>query len=216
MRIPSQFLALGLLCALSTSATATVVVFSGSSLPDGPDGNVRLFDADGITITATAEASFDGGVSWTASYLGLYADGLGVTNPNEGNGSNGRHFVDNFEGIDRVVLDFSDEVMLDRVFLSAFRDTDITVGYFSEGAWNFLEDNGGSYASRWADINESGVTSAKWTISGLTANNGATDAFNIGAIGLGTATVPDAGSSALLLGVGLGSLLAFRAARAKA
>lgn len=203
--------------ALVAPATATVIYFSGSSPTDGPDGNTRVFSEDGVTVTASADSTSDGGGSWDAAYLGLYSNGLGVTNSGEGSGSSGRHTVDNSGWVDRVTFAFSSPVIFDRVYLSAYGDTDISVGYYSGGSWTFLEDNYGSSSSRWANVNSGEIVSDTWTVSALLPANGKADKFKIKKIDFEeVTTVPDGGASIALLGLGLGSMFSMRALRRKA
>ncbi len=144
-------------------ATATFN-FGGSSSLDGPDGNIRSFNSNGVNVDASA-FSRDSNGNWATSFLGQFSSGLGVTNRGEGDGSNGSHRIDNVGRQDYVLLQFDQNIVFDRAFLaSVVNDSDVTVWIGSATGPVTLSDavlnsmtketnNTGSSNSRWADVN---------------------------------------------------------------
>ena len=65
--------------------------FTGNSPNDGSDGNVRTFTVNGVTASVNAFSLRKNNFRLETAYLGLFPDGLGVTNRGEGNGSSNRH-----------------------------------------------------------------------------------------------------------------------------
>ncbi len=63
-------------------------------------------------------------------------------------GSGDSHTVDNVSKFNRVVFDFSSSVILDKVGLSVYGDSDISIFYYSGSGWTFLEDNTGGTSNR--------------------------------------------------------------------
>ena len=142
---------------------------TGNSALDGPNGNVRSFNADGITVNASG-FSRDGSGTWDVAYLGAFSSGLGVTDTSEGNGSSGKHRVDNIGEQNYVLFEFSETVIVDRVFLdSVSRDSDISVwfGTIPDAFANHVTlsdsvlaglvnetNNTRSSRSRWANVND--------------------------------------------------------------
>ncbi len=60
----------------------------------------------------------DSNGTWNTGYLGAYAQGLGVTDVGEGNGSSNKHVIDNIGGYhDYVLLEFSNPVVIDQAYL---------------------------------------------------------------------------------------------------
>jgi hypothetical protein len=192
-----------------TQAQAITITFSGNSPTSGTLGNTREFSEGGITVTASAETMIWNTPMWEASYLGLYATGLGVTNRLEGSGQS-TYAVDSMGSYDRVVFSFSSPVILDMVGLSAVGDTDITAYYFSGGGWSILENNYGGTLSRTADINAGEVAASMWAVGALCPGNEGIDAFKINSITFSqsevAAPVADSGDNLILLAITLGIL----------
>jgi len=204
------------ICAAAASlglaqANAVTIGFSGGSQTSGAFGNTRAFTGGGVTVEASAQSFVNG--AWQNSYLGLYTNGLGVTNSLEGSGGGGTHTVDNIGSIDRVRFSFSTAVVLDAVSLAAYGDTDITAYYFAGGLWNVLEHNYGGYSSRSANINAGAVSASLWAVGALNPANGSSDSFKICSVTFNTLppppppSVPDSGGSLLLLAMGAGILV---------
>lgn len=151
----------------SGGATSTFYFNANGSL-DGPNGNIRNFSTDGISVNVSAFSRDTSGV-WSDAYLGIFSGGLGVTDSGEGDGTSGRHRVDNIGRTNYVVFEFSENVVVDRTLLdSVVSDSDLSVWVGTIGdAYNnhvsltdavleglFNETNNTtSSASRWADIN---------------------------------------------------------------
>jgi len=101
--------------------------------------------------------------------LGRWDQGFGVTGRNDG-GSN-EHTIDNYKGFDFIVLQFDQEVSLDRATLSAFsvngsKDNDAVIGYgLTDLSWlstpglNTDEDLFGNLFSGFYDIDGTGSSS---------------------------------------------------------
>jgi hypothetical protein len=204
--LKSSLIAFVSACLVSTSQATTTDFTGGNSSTDGADGNLRTFGS----IGASAQSSVTGNDPWIASYLGWYSTGLGVTNDWE-TGSSPSHTVDNLNGYDRVVLDFGASVVLDKVGLTAFGDTDINVYYYSGSAWSLLETNSGSSVNRTADVNSGLVAASKWAI-GAGIPSGNNDDFKISNVTWTSApppppvSAPDSGSTLVLLSIGTGLL----------
>ncbi len=143
--------------------------FSGNSSTDGTEGNSRSYSVSGVDVTARAFTQLDG-TNWTKAYLGAYSGGLGVTNSNEGNGSNNMHMMDNGGSNDFIVFQFSRSVTLDKAFLGAVvGDSDISVWIGNSAStittmsnsvlssMGFSEVNNGGSSTRWADVNAGDV-----------------------------------------------------------
>jgi len=153
--------------AASTGQT-TWLHLTGNSPLDGPDGNVRTFDADGLFVNASA-FSRDSHGDWSEAYLGVFGGGLGVTDAGEGDGGNGTHRADNLGEQNFILFEFSETVVVDKAFLdSVVHDSDINVWIgsaadpfsnhltLSDGLLEGLTkeaDWTGSGNSRWADFN---------------------------------------------------------------
>lgn len=132
------------LVAAATPSMAATIVFS--------DGGTGVSSGDVIFTAGTgSEAVQVRASAWTlngntvsASTLGVYSNGLGVTNGNEGSGGGNSHTIDNLNGIDFIVLQFDKKVSLSDATFAAYQqtgysytDTDATIGYGTTAtAWN--------------------------------------------------------------------------------
>ncbi len=96
---------------------------------DGPDGNIRTFNAAAMSVRASAFSRRVDNGQWQTGFLGAFGPGLGVTDQGEGDGGNGSHRVDNVgDRKNYVLLEFNTPVAVDKVFLdSVEQDSDITV-----------------------------------------------------------------------------------------
>lgn len=190
-------------------ADATTISFSGSSPTSGALGNTRTFSQDGIAITASADSLIWNTPTWEPAYLGLYADGLGVTNRLETNGMS-TYMTDNMGSADRVIFSFSMPVVLETIGLSACGYTNIGVYYFSDGSWNLLENNFGGADSRIAGVNEGNISSSVWAVGALCPASATMDSFDINSVSFSPSSssvaVPDSGGSLTLLAIGVGIL----------
>ncbi|MAE63295.1 MAG: hypothetical protein CMJ18_03410, partial [Phycisphaeraceae bacterium] len=179
----------------SGGGESSLFVLTGNSSLDGPNGNIRSFAADGVSVNASAFSRTSGG-SWSEAFLGSYGSGLGVTNNDEGNGGNGTHRVDNLGNIDYVLFEFSESVVVDGAFLgSVVDDSDISIwiGTVADafnshntlsdaflGGLGFSEDNmTGSGSDRFADFNAGDVVGNVLVIAAWTDDPSPEDEFKI-------------------------------------
>jgi len=178
--------------------------FSGDSCTDGTNGNVRTYtDAlTGVTVTARAfsqnKTSGDSGTTWQSAWLGAYSGGLGVTDNSEGSGGGDTHTIDNVYRNNYVVLQFSQEVKIDKAYLGyVVCDSDIQVwignsaaitsmsgstlsGLVAPGTGGVTETNTTTSSSaRWADINASGVSGNTLIIAADTGDSTPEDRFKL-------------------------------------
>jgi hypothetical protein len=154
------------------SCPETTFDFSGSSPGYGAPGNVRTFSSGGMSVKASGWSATKAG-SFSPAYLALYAQGLGVTDATEGDGSNNRHTVDNVDQNNYVLFAFDQPVVVDEVYLGyVVNDSDIrvwigtipnayTTGVSLNGSvlsgLGFTEASLGGNAVRWADVNAGGL-----------------------------------------------------------
>lgn len=115
------------------------------------------FQLDGKTVNARATAwsvATDSSGRIYDANLGVWTEGLGVTNDAEGSGGGNTHTIDNQNGYDFVLLQFSTDVLLSKITTSPFqigndKDSDATVAWGDvTTAWNqSLGLNNKSYAA---------------------------------------------------------------------
>src|SRR5262245_15593131 len=91
--------------------------FTGNSSTSGTAGNIRTFTANGVSVKASGFSRRYSNGSWATGYLGLYSEGLGVTDGSE-SGADGSHRVDNIGSGDTrrnnyVLFEFSVPVVVD-------------------------------------------------------------------------------------------------------
>ncbi len=169
--------------------------FNGSSGLDGQNGNIRTFSLDDLSVKTSAFSRDDSG-TWDKVFLGSFSSGLGVTDNSEGNGDNGLHRVDNVGEKNFVLFEFSDTVIVDKVFLnSVVNDSDITywvgnvAGAFTNqndlsdsflSSLEFKADNDtNSSSARWADINNGELKGNVLVIAASTSDATPEDRFKI-------------------------------------
>jgi large repetitive protein len=143
--------------------------FSGTSATDGSDGNTRTFTQNGVTARVNAFSISKNNFNIDTAYLGLYPNGLGVTDRGEGNGSSNRFKTDNKgDHYNYVAFKLDRKAIFDRAFLNeVLTDSDASVFIatvpssgpmtreeFSQ-FWQSLvfENNDGSSSNRLADFN---------------------------------------------------------------
>jgi hypothetical protein len=247
-------ISLGLVCfaALATlsapASAATTINFSTSSgsAQSGTAGNARTFSAGtgsgAVNVRATGWALDPSNLSVAASFLGRYSGGLGVTNPNEGNGSNNNHVVDNVVRQDFIVLQFDKNVKLISATFSPFGvngssviDTDATIGVGAGTTpWNAplaiankaaldamlptqYSSNSTSTSTNTRNINLSNYVGKIWMIAASMNNtDNKQDGFKLKDIKIETVTaVPEPASWAMMIaGFGLaGTAMRRRAAK---
>src|SRR5476651_2110979 len=71
-----------LVYAAPTCAPGTFI-FEGNSALSGTAGNIRPFTVSGVTLNVSGFSRVDSNGAWSTSWLGVYAQGLGVTGPSE-------------------------------------------------------------------------------------------------------------------------------------
>ena len=115
----------------ATCSPSGIFVFEGNSATHGTAGNIRTYTMNGITVKVSAFSRADSNGAWETSYLGVYPQGLGVTNSHEGNGDNNRHTVGNLNGYrDYVLFEFSTPLIIDQVYLDfVVNDSDMAAWY---------------------------------------------------------------------------------------
>ncbi len=187
---------LELLCPPPPVCAAGTFAFSSNTATSGTAGNIRTFTVNGVTVNVSAFSRADSGGGWATSYLGLYSGGLGVTDTSEGTGSNNTHKVDNLGGRNNYLLfEFSAPVVVDRAFLDIIgADSDLSawIGTKTDPINNHLtlsdallislgsrEDNAGSAAARWANINAGNVSGNVLVISAMVGDAAKNDAFKV-------------------------------------
>ncbi|MEO1527082.1 MAG: SdrD B-like domain-containing protein [Planctomycetota bacterium] len=167
---------------------------TGNSALDGTNGNIRSFVSEGITVNASAFSRSSSG-SWEEAFLGAFSSGLGVTDVSEGNGGNGTHRVDNVGKLNYVLFEFSESVVVDRVFLdSVVHDSDISVWVgsindaftnhvtLSDSILSELEEetnNTRSSRSRWANVNADEVVGNVLVVAASVKDHTPEDRFKI-------------------------------------
>ncbi|HKR14151.1 MAG TPA: hypothetical protein VJT15_18955, partial [Pyrinomonadaceae bacterium] len=157
--------------------SAGTFTFSGNSSTDGSDGNIRTFSSGSVNVHVSAFSVKKNNLNFETSFLGLYPQGLGVTDRGEGNGNNNRHRVDNIgDRVNIVLFEFSQPVIPDKVFLNdvgADGDIAVIIGNANDPYNNHLTLNGfmltgadideGGGSPRVADINP-GQRSGNWMV----------------------------------------------------
>jgi hypothetical protein len=224
-------IASGLLAA-SPAAAATTITFTGTSALDGTDGNVRSFTSGGITVQATAWSYT--GATLQQAFLGAFANGLGVTNPTEGDGSNNTHAVDNSSRNDFILLVFNQAVNLSSAKLNPYAqnggaaDNDASVSFavasglfasplpsttaitaanavFGQLNGNLWNVSGNMGAGYQTNLNSGSNTGNVWLIGAARTNpDTILDGFKLGAITVNSA-VPEPGTWAMML-IGFGAI----------
>jgi hypothetical protein len=141
--IVKSLMSVALIGAATPSMAATLVFSNGGT--SASSGDVIFTAGTGSeAVQVRASAWTLNGSTVSASTLGVYSNGLGVTNSNEGNGGGNSHTIDNLNGIDFIVLQFDKKVWLDDATFTAYQqtnysytDTDATIGYGTTAtAWN--------------------------------------------------------------------------------
>lgn len=170
--------------------------FAGNSSNTGTKGNIHTFTVDNVSVNASAFSRTKGDVgTWDTAYLGVYSDGLGVTDKSE-DGKNGSHRNDNIGRLNYILFEFSTIIEVDRAFLdSVVGDSDITlwIGTVNNPFHNHLTLNESTLWSlgyvelndanngnaRWADINPDGVKGNVLVIAASDFDPSSNDQFKI-------------------------------------
>ncbi len=145
MRISVKSLLSLALVTISVPSMAATLVFSGGT---ASGSNGRIFTAgsgsEAISVRASAWTLNTTNNTISASTLGVYSNGLGVINSQEGNGSGNSHTIDNLNRIDFIIFQFNKKVVLGDATFTAYKqsgynytDTDATIGRNNTAtAWN--------------------------------------------------------------------------------
>jgi hypothetical protein len=154
-------------------------IFEGNSAQSGTAGNIRPFTVDGVTVNVSGFSRRDSNGAWTTSFLGLYNEGVGVTGPSEGTGSNNQHAVDNIGGYrDYVLFEFSAPITAKQAFLNY-----IYAGHSDMSAWigtttnpianhNTLSDAFLASLGTREDNNTTSTASSRWAVINAAQNTG--------------------------------------------
>jgi len=143
---------------------------TGNSALDGPDGNSRTFtDAlTGVSVTARAFsqdklADNTPTNNWQAAWLGAYSGGLGVTDSSEGDGSGNAHTVDNVGRNNYIVLQFSQDVTVDKAYLGyVVGDSDVQIWIGNSATPITTMSNSVLASMNYSEVNTTTLTSARW------------------------------------------------------
>jgi hypothetical protein len=151
------------------------LVFTGNSSTWGTHGNIRTFSNDGVSVKVSAFSRTKSSVgSWSAAYVGVWNEGLGVTDSSEGSGSGNSHKVDNNGRLNFLLFEFSQPVVISKAYLNSVGDdSDATfwVGTAVDPFNNHLtlsdsvvaglsaaETSTGGGSARWAEFNDGEVS----------------------------------------------------------
>ncbi len=184
---------------------AITVAFTGNSATSGSAGNIRSFSTGGVAVKASAFSRAKSGGAWAEAYLGVWNQGLGVTDGSEGTGGNDTHKVDN--GGDRlnyVLFEFSEPVAVTQAYLDSIgEDSDATVWIgtkanpytnhqtLSDAFLSSLggaQESAGASSARWATFNSSKVTGNILVIAAKTSESN--DAFKVSKLTIACSAVP--------------------------
>lgn len=192
-------------CPGSTPCAASTLAFTGNSSVSGTPGNIRTFSAGAVSVNASAFSRVKGsGGSWATAYLGVWSEGLGVTDTSE-SGSGDTHKLDNNGRLNYILFEFSQPVVVTKAFLdSIYGDSDATVwvGTKTNPFTNHLtlsdallsslgtaETSTGGSSDRWAEFNGNDVTGNVLVIAADTG--GSNDSFKVSKLQLECAETPE-------------------------
>ena len=117
--------------------------------------------------------------SWSTSWLSLSSQGLGVTGPSEGNGSNNQYLADNIgDSANYVLFEFSAPIVVSQAFLD-----NISAGHSNMSAWigtkpnpianhNTLSDALLTSLGTREDNNTTSTASSRWAVINAAQNVG--------------------------------------------
>ncbi len=183
---------------LSSSTNQDITfVFTGNSNLDGPNGNIRTFTQNDVSLDVSAFSRTSSG-TWNQGYLGSYSGGLGVTNIGESGSS---HRVDNGGRVDYILFEFDEDVIVDQAYLNyVVNDSDISVWIGDRNGSdiinlsdsllnNFTKENNFTNHgnSRWADFNNGEVVGDTIVISAYTGHSN--DAFKLNKLDISVPSV---------------------------
>ena len=197
--------------------------FSGNSLTDGSNGNIRSYTVDGVTVKVSGFAEDTNG-NFRSAYLGAFGDGLGVTDDSEGSGSNNTHSVDNVYWNNYLVFEFSQSVVIDKAYLGYVgedSDMEIWIGTVNDPIGNHINLNSSVLGSlglhefdqttssnaRWADFNSGQIAGNVLVIAADTTDSTPEDRFKLEKLELCTSEANSASQPASAGLAALGILL---------
>jgi PEP-CTERM motif len=240
MKIVKSVIAAALFAAASTGASAQTVVFHTdaghvtSSTGSGAGNSYTFTSATGgIHAIVSGFQSRQSNGATNSAYVGVYAPGLGVIGNSDGEGSNGRHQIDNVGGYtDFVQLIFDRAVTLNSIGLTSYAlgsntlDNDLSyiarTGLFTAGSgtptgWTTVLGAGGRVPSGDTGLQALATTGSSavsrfWLVG---ASLGSTnDEFKISSLTV-TAAVPEPATWGMML-IGFGAIgMASRSRRRK-
>ena len=121
-----------------------------------------------MTVNVSGFNRVDSNATWRTAYVGVYSQGLGVTNSSEGTGSSNQHVIDNIGGNrDYVMFEFSAPIVVDQAFLDYVYngDSDISVWIGTKpnpiASHNTLSDSFLTSLGARED-NDTSVTTSRW------------------------------------------------------
>ncbi len=178
-----------------------IFTFNGSTPSSGSSSsNVRSLTVSGVSVRATGFSRSSGG-TWSTANVGAWNEGLGVEHAGDDS-----HAVDNSNQKDYLLLEFSQPVELDRVYLGwVSGDSDLRgwIGTFNDpynnhltlsdsvlSSFSHVENNDGSSSIRWADLNAGKVVGNAIVIAARTDQSN--DYFKLGTVDV---CVPPLGGS---------------------
>lgn len=217
------------LTCFATRLVASAAVIAGGfagSAQAATTWNLTSSSLSGVSVSAKTTGGTGAGPSTVVNYG---SGGLGVVNSVEDPSKLGAHATDNYNGIDALILSFSQAVSLSSMTIgwngtddgssTAYNDSDMSVYAYnsSTAAWNLVGNYSdvGALSGNTQSISSS-IYSSSWLISAYTGSTWSTgnDAFKLLSVA-GTVLstpptgVPEPGSLALL-GLGAAGLLAAR------
>ena len=225
---------LALVAAVSVSspvAAQTVAFNAASSGTSGTAANVRSYSSGAIQVQASAWSY--NGTTLQQSFLGQYgSNGIGVTNPNEGNGATGNsHTTDNVGQYDFILLLFNQAVNISSARLNPYAvsgsssDNDAYVSYanaalpftssptavplassvFASLLTNGYNVSGNNVSPYSTVINSSSLFGNVWVIGASRSNpDDVFDGFKLASVNV-TAAVPEPSTWAMML-IGFGAI----------
>ena len=177
----------------------TTFVFTGDSYLDGANGNVRSFTQNDVSVDVSGFSYHKHSGTWHEAYVGVYSNGLGVTNVYENTNA---HRTDNRGSIDFLVFEFDTDVIVDKALLkSVGYDSDISLwigdrditGLDSDLLDSFSKENNFTNhgSSRWANVNHDELVGDTLIVSAYTG--GCNDSFKLHKLDLEALTGNDVG-----------------------
>lgn len=137
-------LAVAVLASLTPAAWAQSMTWDlRGSAGEGSIGNVMVFEANGVELTASAWSNTHGpdNSALDVAALGQWSMGLGVRNANESSGSP-QHQADNEGNLEFVLFLFDEYVDIDNVVIDPYGTYDRDVSYWTGAIDNPIDLTG--------------------------------------------------------------------------